>query len=234
MPMSERDNDQSRRDPSSSKPFYGQDPHEIDFLEGISRSSEHDLEPEEAIGVGERIKKLRELKGLTIDDVSQRTEISELMLESIEADATAPPLGTLTKLARALEMKMGYLLTAGEPKPFVITRTDERKPVSRHAAEQQRKYGYSYLSLSPGMRDRNMEPFLVTLSPTAEEMPGSAHEGEEFIYVLEGEMEVIIGEEREVLYPGDTVYYHSSIPHVVKCHQGKPTKILAVLFAETK
>ena len=232
--MSERDNDQSRRDPSSSKPFYGQDPHEIDFLEGISRSSEHDLEPEEAIGVGERIKKLRELKGLTIDDVSQRTEISELMLESIEADATAPPLGTLTKLARALEMKMGYLLTAGEPKPFVITRTDERKPVSRHAAEQQRKYGYSYLSLSPGMRDRNMEPFLVTLSPTAEEMPGSSHEGEEFIYVLEGEMEVIIGEEREVLYPGDTIYYHSSIPHVVKCHQGKPTKILAVLFAETK
>jgi len=47
-------------------------------------------------------------------------------------------------------------------------------------------------------------------------------------------MEVIIGEHREVLYPGDTIYYHSSIPHVVKCHQGKPSKILAVLFAETK
>ena len=232
--MSQRDDDQSTRDPSFSKPFYGQDPHEIDFLEGISRSSEHDLEPEEPIGVGERIKKLRELKKLSLNDVAQRSGISEQMLESIEADATAPPLGTLTKLARALEMKMGYLLTTGEPKPFVITRKDERKPVSRHAAEQQNKYGYSYLSLSPGMRDRNMEPFLVTLSPTLEEVPGSVHEGEEFIYVLEGEMEVIIGEHREVLYPGDTIYYHSSIPHVVKCHQGKPSKILAVLFAETK
>jgi mannose-6-phosphate isomerase-like protein (cupin superfamily) len=51
---------------------------------------------------------------------------------------------------------------------------------------------------------------------------------------MEGEMEVVIGEHREVLYPGDTIYYHSSIPHVVKCHQGKPTRILAVLFAETK
>lgn len=232
--MSQGDDNQSTREPSSSKPFYGQDPHELDFLEGISQSSEHDLEPEEPIGVGERIKKLRELKKLSIGDVSQRTGISEEMLESIEADAIAPPLGTLTKLARALEMKMGYLLTAGEPKPFVITRKDERKPVSRHAAEQQSKYGYSYLSLSPGMRDRNMEPFLVTLSPTVEEVPGSVHEGEEFIYVLEGEMEVVIGEHREVLYPGDTIYYHSSIPHVVKCHEGKPSKILAVLFAETK
>lgn len=232
--MIQGDDNQSTREPSSSKPFYGQDPHELDFLEGISQSSEHDLEPEEPIGVGERIKKLRELKRLSIGDVSQRTGISEEMLESIEADAIAPPLGTLTKLARALEMKMGYLLTAGEPKPFVITRKDERKPVSRHAAEQQSKYGYSYLSLSPGMRDRNMEPFLVTLSPTVEEVPGSVHEGEEFIYVLEGEMEVVIGEHREVLYPGDTIYYHSSIPHVVKCHEGKPSKILAVLFAETK
>ena len=232
--MSQGDDDRSTRDPSFSEPFYGQDQHEIDFLEGISRSSEHDQEPEEPIGVGERIKKLRELKKLSLGDVAQRSGISEQILESIEADATAPPLGTLTKLARALEMKMGYLLTAGEPKPFVITRKDERKPVSRHAAEQQSKYGYSYLSLSPGMRDRNMEPFLVTLSPTSEEVPGSVHEGEEFIYVLEGEMEVVIGEHREVLYPGDTIYYHSSIPHVVKCHQGKPSKILAVLVAETK
>lgn len=230
----QNNNDRPRHEYTASEFSYGQDPHERDFLEGISRTSEHEVEAEEPTAVGERIKKLRELKGLSLRDVSQRSGISEEMLESIEADAIAPPLGTLTKLARALEMKMGYLLTGGESRPFVITREDERKPVSRHAAQQQHKYGYSYLSLSPGMRNRNMEPFLVTLSPTAEEMPGSVHEGEEFIYVLEGEMQVIIGEHREVLYPGDTIYYHSSIPHLVKCHQGKPTRILAVLFAETK
>ncbi|MGD8776863.1 MAG: cupin domain-containing protein [Syntrophobacterales bacterium] len=228
------DNDRSQEGSILLQPPYGQDPHERDLLEGISLTSDLDLESEEPSAVGERIRKLREHKGLSLDDVSQRTGLSEEMLESIEADSVAPPLGTLTKLARALEMKMGYLLTGGESKPFVITRKDERKPVSRHAAEQQRKYGYSYLSLSPGMRDRNLEPFLVTLSPTAEEMPGSVHEGEEFIYVLEGEMEVVLGEDRAILYPGDSIYYHSSIPHLVKCHQDKPTKILAVLFAETK
>jgi quercetin dioxygenase-like cupin family protein len=230
----QNDNERTQQKSTHPDPLYIQEPHERDFLEGISLSSDLEVESEELSAVGERIRKLRELKGLSLGDVSQRTGISDEMLKSIEADAVAPPLGTLTKLARALEMKMGYLLTGGESRPFVITRKDERQPVSRHATEQQSKYGYSYLSLSPGMRDRNMEPFLVTLSPTAEEMPGSVHEGEEFLFVLEGEMEVTIGEHREILHPGDSIYYHSSIPHLVKCHQDKPTRILAVLFAETK
>ncbi len=232
--MSQQDDDRLRQDTPISQPPYGQDPHETDLLEGISRTSDLALESEEPTAVGERIRKLRELKGLSLDDVSQRTGLQTKMLQSIETDAVAPPLGTLTKLARALEMKMGYLLTGDASKPFVITRKDERKPVSRHAAEQQHKYGYSYLSLSPGMRDHSMEPFLVTLAPSAEDMPGSVHEGEEFIYVLEGEMEVIIGKDRAILYPGDTIYYQSSIPHLVKCREGKPTRILAVLFTETK
>lgn len=232
--MSQHNDDQQEQGSPASQFPYGQDPHERELLEGISLSTDLELESDEPTAVGERIRKLRELKGLSLGDVSQRTGLSEEMLHSIETDAVAPPLGTLTKLARALEMKMGYLLTTGEPKPYAITRKDERKPVSRHAAEQQSKFGYSYLSLSPGMRDRSMEPFLVTLAPDAEEMPGSVHEGEEFIYVLEGEMEAIIGEHREVLYQGDSIYYHSSIPHLVKCHQEKPTRILAVLFAETK
>jgi transcriptional regulator with XRE-family HTH domain len=204
--MSPNENDHSKRGTSISEPFYGQDPHERELLEGISLSTDLELESDEPTAVGERIRKLRELKGLSLGDVSQRTGLSEEMLQSIETDAIAPPLGTLTKLARALEMKMGYLLTTGETKPYAITRKNERKPVSRHAAEQQNKFGYSYLSLSPGMRDRSMEPFLVTLAPDAE----------------------------EVLYQGDSIYYHSSIPHLVKCHQEKPTRILAVLFAETK
>jgi transcriptional regulator with XRE-family HTH domain len=230
----QNDNERTQQKSTHPDPLYVQESHERDFLEEISLSSDLDVESEELSAVGERIRKLREIKGLSLGDVSQRTGISDKMLKSIEADAVAPPLGTLTKLARALEMKMGYLLTGGESRPFVITRKDERQPVSRHATEQQSKYGYSYLSLSPGMRDRNMEPFLVSLSPTAEEMPGSVHEGEEFLFVLEGEMEVTLGEHREILYPGDSIYYQSSIPHLVKCHQDKPTRILAVLFAETK
>ncbi|UCG13788.1 MAG: cupin domain-containing protein [Deltaproteobacteria bacterium] len=230
----QHDNDRHQQRETAPQPFYTQDPHERELLEGITLNSEIGFESEEPTAVGERVKTLREKKGLSLWDVSQRTGFSEEMLERIEADAVAPPLGTLTKLAKALEMKMGYLLTGGESKPFVVTRKDERKPVSRHADQQQKQYGYSYLSLAPGMRDRNMEPFLVTLAPVSEEMPGSVHEGEEFLYVLEGEMEVVIGEHREVLYPGDAIYYDSTIPHQVMCRRDQPTRILAVLFAETK
>ncbi|MBW1980275.1 MAG: helix-turn-helix transcriptional regulator [Deltaproteobacteria bacterium] len=212
---------------------YPQEPHEQEFLEGISKTSAYAPEPEEPTGIGERIRKLRHLRGLSLAEVSRRTGLAEKVLQDVEADAIAPPLGTLVKLARAMHMKMGQLLTDGEPKSFVITRKHEGKPVSRRAAQQQDRYGYSYLSLTPGMSDRSMEPFLVTLAPTEEELPGSVHEGEEFLYVLEGEMEVIIGEHRDVLYPGDSIYYHSSTPHLVKCHRSTPTRIIAVLFAET-
>jgi quercetin dioxygenase-like cupin family protein len=79
-----------------------------------------------------------------------------------------------------------------------------------------------------------MEPFIVTLEPaTVKASKTSAHDGEEFIFVLEGEMEVILGNHTDVLYPGDSIYYDSNIPHRVQCHQEKVTKILAVLYTSS-
>ncbi len=76
-----------------------------------------------------------------------------------------------------------------------------------------------------------MEPFIIDVHPPEnEDYQLSSHEGEEFIYVLEGEMEVILGNHTDVLYPGDSIYYDSTIPHRVQCHQEKSTKILAVLY----
>jgi quercetin dioxygenase-like cupin family protein len=76
-----------------------------------------------------------------------------------------------------------------------------------------------------------MEPFLVTLEPaTLKTSKTSVHEGEEFIFVLEGEMEVILGDHTDILYSGDSIYYDSNIPHRVQCHQDKVTRILAVLY----
>ena len=80
-------------------------------------------------------------------------------------------------------------------------------------------------------KNRRMEPFIVTLEPaTLKTSKTSVHEGEEFIFVLEGEMEVIFGDHADILYPGDSIYYDSNIPHRVQCHQDKVTRILAVLY----
>jgi len=77
-----------------------------------------------------------------------------------------------------------------------------------------------------------MEPFLVTLVPSETEEERSTHDGQEFIFVLTGKMEVRLGEEVHVLDPGDAIYYDSVVPHLVKCHGTEVTKILAVIYAE--
>ena len=75
-----------------------------------------------------------------------------------------------------------------------------------------------------------MEPFVVTLHPSDADEP-SAHDGQEFIYVLEGQMDVLVGETKDVLGPGDAIYYDSGDIHLVKAHGDKPAKILAVLIS---
>jgi uncharacterized cupin superfamily protein len=74
-----------------------------------------------------------------------------------------------------------------------------------------------------------MEPFLVTLEPADQEPEPSSHNGEEFIFVLHGEMEVRLGDDIHVLYPCDCIYYESTIPHLVKTRGNQITRILAVL-----
>ena len=73
---------------------------------------------------------------------------------------------------------------------------------------------------------------MVTLEPAVTEEERSTHDGQEFIYVLEGTMEVRLEKEIHILEPGDAIYYDSTVPHLVKCHGEKNTKILAVLYSE--
>jgi transcriptional regulator with XRE-family HTH domain len=187
--------------------------------------------PIKEIPVGEKIKVLREQKGLQLKDVAERTGFSTALLSQMENHLVSPSLGTLIKLARALEVNVGDFFGEAHAEPYAIVRKDERKTVSRFASKEGVKYGYSYEALGFEMKNRHMEPFIVTLEPaTLKSSKTSAHEGEEFIYVLEGEMEVVLGNHTDVLQPGDSIYYDSTIPHRVQCHQEKITKILAVLY----
>jgi transcriptional regulator with XRE-family HTH domain len=185
----------------------------------------------EEVRVGERIKALREEKGLSLKDLADRTGFSTALLSQMENHLLSPSLGTLIKLARAFGVRVGDFLGETEGEPFTIVRKDERRKISRFASKEGVKYGYSYESLGFDKKDRKMEPFIVTLEPaTVKTSKTSVHEGEEFIFVLEGEMEVILGNHTDVLYPGDSIYYDSTIPHRVQCHQDKITRILAVLY----
>jgi len=200
-----------------------------DFLESISEFASLDQAPEQAVPVGERIKAIRQQRGLSLEDLASRTGYDTGMLRQIEDDMVSPPLGVMVKLSKALDMKMGYLISSGESRPYSVIRKADRKPISRYASKKGVKYGYAYESLAPQKKDRSMEPFLVTLEPADEEPEMSTHDGEEFIFVLDGEMEVRIGEDTQILQPGDCIYYDSTEPHVVKTRGDKITRILAVL-----
>jgi mannose-6-phosphate isomerase-like protein (cupin superfamily) len=137
----------------------------------------------------------------------------------------------LIKLGKALGMKLGTLIAGGEDRPYTVVRVADRQSMSRYASQKGTAYGYSYESLAPQKKNRSMEPFLVTLQKAVAGVAPSSHDGEEFIFVLEGHMEAIVGDAREVLSPGDSIYYDSTVPHLLEPYGDGPTRILAVLYA---
>lgn len=185
----------------------------------------------EDIKVGEKIKELRLEKEISLQELSMRTGFSSAILSQIENHLISPPLGILLKIAKALDVEMGYFLGKGDEVPYVIVRKNERKSISRVASKEGVKYGYSYQSLAYDKKNRHMEPFIVILEPaTIKDRHAYSHEGEEFLFVLEGKMEVTLGDYTDVLEEEDSIYYDSKIPHRVQCVEDKETKILAVIY----
>ena len=186
------------------------------------------------ISVGAQIKRIREEKNLSLGAMADLTGFSGAILSQIENHLVSPSLGTLGKLAAALGVNVGDVLGDDSTEPFSIVRAGERKQVSHFASTEGVNYGYSYESLGFGKKGRCMEPFIVTLEPvTVKITKPSAHEGEEFIFVLEGEMQITLGGHTDVLHSGDCIYYDSNIPHLVQTHGEKTTKILAVLYGNS-
>jgi len=204
---------------------------ENDFLEAVAAAYEAPPAGVQEPAMGPRVRQLRQAKGLSLLDLARRTGLSEQALKEIEDGQASPPLGVLIKLGKALDMRLGTLIAAGEERPYTVVRVAERRDMSRYPHSRQTSYGYSYQALAPEKSNRSMEPFLVTLrKPTAEVAP-STHDGEEFIFVLKGDMEARVGEAVEILHPGDCIYYDSTRPHLVTPHGEGPTLILAVIYS---
>lgn len=204
-----------------------------DLLTDSSHLGRLGVAPGEKDNLGDRIRKAREMRGLTLNDLSSRTGIRVDTLERVESNEMIPPLGELIKLGKAVEMKMGYFISPGVDKPMTVVRSDCRPAVSRYGKSRSEQYGYFYESLAPEKANRIMEPFLITMVPTdVKEL--SSHDGQEFIFILEGEISAQVGDQAEILRAGDAVYYDSSYPHLVKCASDKLAKILAVLYTGSK
>ena len=199
----------------------------VDYFEDLTGDiSESKQRGEQEIG--ERIRKLREEKGLSVDELANLTGFDVELLSNIETNKVQPQLGTVIKLSKALDSAFSRLVSGVGDKLYSITRKNEQKIISRSTSQKGKKQIYTYRSLAPEVQGRHMEALIVQLEENPDEEM-SVHEGEEFIYIIEGVAVLKIGEERFELEPGDSVYYLSTTPHQITSKSGKAT-ILAVLY----
>lgn len=184
-----------------------------------------------SICVGKRIADYRERAGLSIADLAGRTGLETAFLKAIEDDDLYPSLGPLIKIARALGVRLGTFLDDQISEDPLIVRLDERKQQLTTHRGNQAPAEVVFYPLGQGKTDRHMEPFFIELMPeSGREKTLSSHEGEEFIVVVSGQVQLIYGREVHVLGPGDSMYYNSVVPHHVGCDGDTRAAIYAVLY----
>jgi len=184
--------------------------------------------------VGSKIRQLREAREMTIEELAEASQSSEELIQQLENGALVPSLTPLLKIARALGVRLGTFLDDMPQSGPVIVREGLSENVVRFSGktEKPKESALEFYSLASDKADRNMEPFIIDIHPSPEEShQPSSHEGEEFIYVLSGEIEIFYGKDVHRLGSGDSIYYDSIIPHDVHAAGKEDAKILAVIYA---
>ena len=177
---------------------------------------------------GSRIRAYRERHDWSVYDLSQKSGVDEKTINSIEKGEVMPALGVLVKIAQALGQRLGtFMDDQFKPDPVMTRAADlEAKKV---AGEGMNEFGYASHSLAIGKPDRHMDPFRIEFEADGVDTL-SAHEGEELIICLAGEVELSYGPDKTVLKAGDTAYYNSCVKHGLRALGGKPASIYGIVF----
>ena len=183
------------------------------------------------VQVGDHVRKFRESQGLTVQQLAERTGFSAALISQIENRMVSPSLGTLVAIANAFDTSVSAFIGGKEERAFSIVRKEDRTTVSRVGLKEGGRAAYTYEALGAGKAGRKMEPFLVRLKPLLDRnVARNSHEGEEFLFVLSGKVEVFLDRYSDVLSEGDCIYYNSTIPHHVHSTEEKEALILAVIY----
>jgi mannose-6-phosphate isomerase-like protein (cupin superfamily)/DNA-binding XRE family transcriptional regulator len=187
--------------------------------------------------VGQRIKAIREKRQMSVADLAAAipgdAANNVLLVESLERGDLVPSLTPLLQIARALGVRLGSFLDDQTGNAIVMTKSRDMAATSRFVGSNlgEKQAELAFHSLAANKADRHMEPFLIDVQPHQGEAVLSTHEGEEFIYVLAGEIEIVYGKETYKIAAGDSIYYDSIVPHHLHAAGSVPAKILAVVYA---
>ena len=182
--------------------------------------------------IGVKISSLRDVKKISSDQLAVQAGLSDTQLQDIESGNSIPSLGVLIKITRALGVRLGTLLDDNEKAGPAIMRNDEMNTSkSFSTSNSQSREHLVFHSMASHKAGRHMEPFIIDIAPMEiSRLPKSAHEGEEFIYVMEGAIDVAYGCNNFVLEKGESIYLDSVVEHLVSAHGSESAKILAVVY----
>lgn len=177
------------------------------------------------INLGDRIKKLRHMKNLTLQDVANFTGFSKALISQIENNVVTPPISTLAKIAKVLNVKMVYFFEEDlDFKDYYLVKKNDRKIAYREGA----KHGYIYEELAHIKNNDIFESFIVTIKPEHREKKLFSHDGYEFMYILQGGIRMYLNNDLVTLEEGDSISFSSKIPHYAETLDDKEAKILSI------
>jgi len=171
---------------------------------------------------GKKLMKLRKEKKLTLKNLANETGLTTKYISQIEKGEIIPPVAVLLQLSRAIEIDSSILLK------------EEKKQARKQSAEdyQKRTEDYTYEVLTPEARHKHLKAFKVFVDPKSEHKAVTyQHLGEEFQYVLRGKLEVTVGENKNILGPGECLHFNSSIIHKLRNIGTEKAELLVVIYA---
>jgi len=178
--------------------------------------------------IGAKIRELRTARKLTLQDVASETGFSTSLLSQIENNNISPPIATLSKIASFFEVRMGHFFSEEECS-FEVVRSSERTIMPRVISEDGSSHGYFFESLSVRKKNKKMDPFLLTLNEQVGNTCTYSHNGEEFLFIMQGKAELLLDDQRILLNEGDSVYFDSNLRHRLLSVDSDEVKVLAVV-----
>jgi transcriptional regulator with XRE-family HTH domain len=176
--------------------------------------------------IGKRIKSLRTSKGITLENLAQRTGFTKGYLSKVEKSEKAPPVSTLGNIAQAFNVTISSLLGEESARTSLcLVRKGERPLVARDGTA----FEYSYEAMAYSYPNKIMEPFILTLPLGRKNKTFYQHEGEEILFVIQGSMKFLHGSAEYLVNEGDCVYFDSSIPHFGESIGRKEAKCFMVI-----
>ena len=181
--------------------------------------------------IGEKVRSVRELRHMTRETLAEKSGLELMQLKALEEGSQVPALSPLGKVAHALGVRLGTFLDDAESwEPDICRKADGNRHLRVADTCRQSDGGHlHFYAQAAHKQGRNMEPFVVEIDPAHPESL-SSHEGEEFLYVLAGEVGVRYGDNEYRLDEGDSIYFDSIVQHSIYALSGAPARLLAVLY----